>query len=80
MNKFHDVQQIDFDDTHLILSFDGQEYCLPLSAVSSKLARGSDAERRIYRVSPSGYGVRWPVLDEDLSIDGLLKLAARESV
>jgi hypothetical protein len=76
MNKFHDVQQIDFEDTNLILSVDGQEYRLPLSAVSSKLARGSDTERRIYQISPSGYGVRWPIIDEDLSIDGLLKLAA----
>ena len=58
------------------MSVDGQEYRLPLSAVSSFLAGGSDAERRIYRISPSGYGVRWPVIDEDLSIDGLLKLAA----
>lgn len=76
MNKFHDVQQIDFDDRDLILRVDGQEYRLPLSAVSSKLAGGSDAERRIYQISPSGYGVRWPVIDEDLSIDGLLKQAA----
>jgi hypothetical protein len=80
MNKFHDVQQIEFDDTNLILSADGQEYRLPLSAVSNKLARGSDAERRIYQISPSGYGVRWPVIDEDLSIDGLLKLAARAPI
>ncbi len=76
MNQFHDVQEIEFDDTNLILSVDGQEYRLPLSAVSHKLAKGRDAERRIYQISPSGYGVRWPVVDEDLSIDGLLKLAA----
>jgi hypothetical protein len=23
-------------------------------------------------VSPSGYGVHWPLLDEDIAIDGLL--------
>jgi hypothetical protein len=25
-----------------------------------------------YEISPSGYGIRWPLIDEDLSIDGLL--------
>jgi len=24
-------------------------------------------------VSPSGYGIHWPELDEDLSIDGMIK-------
>ncbi|PKN21436.1 MAG: hypothetical protein CVU65_16870 [Deltaproteobacteria bacterium HGW-Deltaproteobacteria-22] len=25
-------------------------------------------------MSPSGYGIHWPELDEDLSVDGLLGL------
>ena len=27
------------------------------------------------KVSPSGYGIHWPELDEDLSIDGMIKAA-----
>ncbi|MBX7175313.1 MAG: DUF2442 domain-containing protein [Saprospiraceae bacterium] len=30
----------------------------------------SDADRRDYQLSPSGYGIHWPKLDEDLSING----------
>ncbi len=75
MDKHHDVQQVDFDEANIILSVDGQVYRLPLSAVSSRLTSASDAERRIYQVSSSGYGIHWPVIDEDLSIDGLLRLA-----
>jgi hypothetical protein len=26
-----------------------------------------------FEVSPSGYGIHWPELDEDLSIDGMIK-------
>jgi len=25
-----------------------------------------------HEISPSGYGIYWPLIDEDLSIDGLL--------
>ena len=37
-----------------------------------KNPNASDIERKIYEISPSGYGIHWPLLDEDLSIDGLL--------
>jgi hypothetical protein len=29
-------------------------------------------ERNNFEVSPSGYGIHWPLIDEDLSIDGLI--------
>ena len=29
-------------------------------------------ERATFEISPSGYGIHWPLLDEDISIDGLL--------
>ena len=28
-----------------------------------------------FELSPSGYGIHWPELDEDLSIDGMIKAA-----
>ncbi len=30
-------------------------------------------ERAMYRISPSGYGIHWPLIDEDLSINGILR-------
>jgi hypothetical protein len=79
MEKCHDVQQIDFEGSVMILSVDNRRYLLPLSEVSPRLASAGDIERKAYRVSPSGYGIHWPILDEDLSIDGLLKLAEQLS-
>jgi len=39
------------------------------------LRNASDTQRRRAVVSPGGYGIHWPELDEDLSIGGLLRLA-----
>ncbi|MBU1069849.1 DUF2442 domain-containing protein [Myxococcota bacterium] len=47
---------------------------LDLSLVSSVLLNASTEARNQYEVSPSGYGIHWPELDENLSVDGLLGL------
>ena len=78
MSKQHEVESVDFDEDWMILAVDGQVYRLPLSQVSDRLAQASDAERQLYRIAPSGYGIHWLTLDEDLSIDGLLRLAAMQ--
>ena len=28
-------------------------------------------EKNQFEIAPSGYGIHWPLIDEDLSIDGL---------
>jgi len=72
MKKIHNVEHISFVDDSLILRVDGQEYVLLLSEISQTLYNASEAERNHYRVMASGYGIHWPLIDEDLSIDGLL--------
>ena len=34
-------------------------------------------KKNLFEISPSGYGIHWPLLDEDLSIDGLLGVVHR---
>ena len=75
MNKNHNIQSLDFDAQRIILTGDGQTVRLPIAETSQRLANASETERKIYQVSPSGYGIHWPTLDENLSIDGLLRLA-----
>ena len=72
MSKIHDVEQIFFEDDFILLRVDGCEYRFTISDVSERLARASSTEREKYEISPSGYGIHWPMIDEDLSIDGLL--------
>jgi len=72
MKKRHKIENISFKQEKLYLKIDGKEYTFHLSTISKKLAKSSKFEREKYEISPSGYGIHWPLLDEDLSIDGLL--------
>lgn len=69
----HVVENIRFTAHELALSIDGKQYRFDIATVSSRLAGATAAERADFMVSSSGYGIHWPRLDEDLSIDGLLK-------
>jgi len=72
MNKHHEVEKVTFVKDRLILIVDGKKYTFPLADISKKLTGASRAEREKYEISPSGYGIHWPLVDEDLSIDGLI--------
>ncbi len=72
MNRQHEVKKVSFENHHMRLEVDGREYVFDLSDVSPRLLRASPEERGKYEISPSGYGIHWPLIDEDLSIDGLL--------
>lgn len=76
MSKQQPVEGLHFEEEWMILSVDGQVFRLPLDQVSKRLASASEVERQMHRVSPSGYGIHWFSLDEDLSINGLIQLAA----
>ena len=72
MKKIHEVSNVQFKDEKLIIKVDGEEHSFELTNISEKLANATSEQRSIYTVSPSGYGIHWTLLDEDLSIDGLL--------
>jgi hypothetical protein len=74
MEKAYNITSIKFETGHLILVVNNQTIRLKLVDISDKLAKASDKERRNYNISPSGYGIHWPLLDEDLSVNGLLKV------
>ncbi len=72
MKKHHVIETIQFRENKIRIKIDGQEHEFELSSISEKLANASENERQKYEISPSGYGIHWPLIDEDLSIDGLL--------
>jgi len=47
----------------------------PWQQCSPVLATATELQRLTAQLSPGGYGVHWPLLDEDLSISGLLRKA-----
>lgn len=72
MKMYHNVAKIEFTDTTMILVVDGKRHELKLDQISGPLSKATKEERNHFEVSPSGYGIHWPLIDEDLSIDGLL--------
>jgi hypothetical protein len=72
MKKFHDVKNIKLEEGYVFLTIDGKDEKYYLKEISFILETASEKERNTFEVSPSGYGIHWPLLDEDISIDGLL--------
>jgi hypothetical protein len=72
MDKVHDVKSVTFSGECLILVVDGRRYEIAIAQQSKRLAGATKKQRENYEVSPSGYGIHWPEIDEDLSIDGLI--------
>ena len=72
MKKYHEVKDIKIESGLLILTIDGKEIKKKISELSPVLANAPEEALKIFEVSPSGYGIHWPLLDEDISIDGIL--------
>ena len=72
MKKYHRVSGLHFEGDFMIVTINGQEKKFKVSEISLVLQNASEQEKNTFEISPSGYGIHWPLLDEDLSIDGLL--------
>ena len=60
------------DDALVVELSDGRTVSVPL-AWFPRLAHGSTTERANWRLVGRGEGVHWPDLDEDISVEGLLR-------
>lgn len=72
MSKHHKVESVKVSHGVLAAVVDGKPLSVDLRALSPLLQRASDGDLEIFQVSPAGYGIHWPLVDEDISIDGLL--------
>jgi hypothetical protein len=72
VKRHHEVSGLHFEEDFMVLTVDGQVKKYDLREVSPALYRATAQEKMTFEISPSGYGIHWPLLDEDLSIDGLL--------
>jgi len=75
MSKVHNILSIKADAVALHLTIDGKTYLLLLSDCSPRLARATAAQRKHFEISPAGYGIHWPEIDEDLAITPLIEQA-----
>lgn len=72
MDKIHNIKNIKIDGDIMIITIDKTEHNINLCDHSARITSASIEQRTNFIVSPSGYGIHWPDLDEDLSIDGLI--------
>jgi len=75
MKKYHHIRNVRFEKHYLLVKVDGREYQIDLRKHSKMLASADERTKMNFEVSSSGYGIHWPELDEDLSIDGMIKAA-----
>ena len=72
MDKAHQIQEVSWSGTTLALRVDGKRYEVEITKYSARLAKATEEQRDNFEVSPTGYGIHWPDVDEDLSVDGLI--------
>ena len=60
----------------LIVIMESGSVSIPWEKCSERLAHASPVERNRAELSPSGYGIHWSLIDEDLAIGPLLRSAA----
>ncbi|MEJ5262257.1 MAG: DUF2442 domain-containing protein [Ignavibacterium sp.] len=46
-----------------MITIDGNDYKFPLKLISDKLSNAKIERLKNYKVSSSGYGIHWPLLD-----------------
>ena len=76
MNKHHDIGNIEFDGDFFEITIDGATKRFELKKISPLLHQSSETERKSFEISPSGYWIHWPLLDEDIFIDALLGIVS----
>lgn len=70
----HNIEKVAFDANHIFLLVDGKEVKVRLDKISPKLKLANEIQRNMFTISPSGYGIHWPLIDEDLAIGSLLTM------
>ncbi|MFN5458695.1 MAG: DUF2442 domain-containing protein [Bacteroidota bacterium] len=69
----HSIKSISFENDVLILQTDEKFFKIALEKLSVKLKNADDFQRSFYKISPSGYGIHWPLIDEDISVEAIIK-------
>ena len=70
--KTQNISSVQFEGEFMIIRSGAQSYKWKIADISEKLSNASEAEQNNFQISPSGYGIHWPLIDEDLSMNGLL--------
>lgn len=59
------------DDTITAVLSDGREVSIPI-AWFPRLSSATREQLEEFEISPAGYGIHWPAIDEDISVKAFL--------
>jgi hypothetical protein len=74
---FHHITSAIIEGETLVITVDGR--CLRCPVTLPALLAASPDQQAVIDISPSGYGLYWPLLDIDLAIDPLIKSLQTEA-
>ncbi len=69
------AKAIETTEGELVLHLADRDVRIPWGECSPKLAAATPEQRLKTELSPGGYGIHWPLIDEDLSVNGLVRMA-----
>jgi hypothetical protein len=73
MKSILNIGQVRIIADYLVVTVGTQEYRFRVRELSPRLAVASDEEINDFEVSPSGYGIHWRKIDDDISLAALLE-------
>jgi len=73
MKSIINIAQVRIISDYLVITVGKKEYRFRVRELSPRLAVASDEEINDFEVSPSGYGIHWRKIDEDISLEALLE-------
>ena len=81
MSSVYNVKNLRITQKELSFEVSGSEIRVPFERTGSKVLPETKTEYlQIFEIDEDGIGIHWPVIDEDLSIEGLLRSAGREDL
>jgi hypothetical protein len=72
-SRQHNVHKIEAQGLFLIITSGDFQLQVPFENLSERLKNASELERQIFSMSTSGYGIHWPLIDEDLAIEQIIR-------
>ena len=66
------AESIETTDQELIIGLADGDVRIPWEHCSTKLAAATTQQRAEAELSPGGYGIHWPTIDEDLAVAPLV--------
>jgi len=81
MDKIYDVRNLRVTQHSIGFELSGSRIDVPINKTGSEILPKAKPEYlRIFEMDHDGIGIYWPLLDEDLSVEGLLRAAGRNDL